>query len=327
MSLHIDGFDQFAEETLLNAALKRAGYTLLSGAPSLGTGRNNTKGLALSAGAFARDHAWLSNDFSAGCAMMFADRGSVTWLELGGEKLVAWASPVNGWTHLNGSTGNALPVKDYWYYYEIALNRTEGVARLYINNRLDVVLPLTPAMQAATEVRVCYGATDVSQFDPEAKGGMSSGRHYDDIYIRDGLRYGPVVVSTRMPTAHTLVEWKHTTGTGTPSEILGTLPPEPLDRFMASDVIGSASRFVSSQNLLSGNKVVATGVLALVRKSPIMEAKLRATIGGDGQAAARSRDEEVDSSYQLKYLTFEEVAGDTPAGIKNTQFGIEVAAP
>lgn len=326
MTLHIDGFDQFYLETRLRDALTRAGY-ILSGTPSLGVGRNSTKGLGLSSGSFARDHAWLSNDFNAGCAMMFADRGSVMWLELGGERLVAWASPVDGWTHLNAATGNALPVKNYWYYYEIELDRTEGVARLYINNRLDVTLPLTPTMQAATEVRVCYGTTSVTEFDPNVPVYTSGNRHYDDIYIRDGLRYGPVVVSTRVPTAHTLVEWNYTSGTGTPSQILGTLPPEPLDRFMASDVIGSKSKFISSQNLLSGNKVVATGVLALVRKSPMMDAKLRATIGGDANATARSRDVEVDASYQLKYLTFEEVAGDTPAGIKNTQFGIEVAAP
>lgn len=327
MSLHIDGFDQFLDETKLSDALLRAGYTLTGGTPTLAIGRNDTKGLACTNGAFARLHPWLSNDFAAGCAMLFADRASVMWLELGGEKLVAWASPVDGWTHLNDVAGNALPVKEYWYYYEIALDRTEGVARLYINNRLDAEIELAPAMQAATEVKVCYGAVALTEFDPDANMNLGARRHYDDIYIRDGLRYGPVVVSTRVPTAHTLVEWNYTSGTGTPSQILGTLPPEPLDRFMASDVIGSKSKFISSQNLLSGNKVVATGVLALVRKSPMMDAKLRATIGGDGQATARSRDVEVDATYQLKYLTFEEVAGDTPAGIKNTQFGIEVAAP
>ena len=344
MTLHMDGFEQFADDPQHREALLRAGYS----SPGNGVGSGGRNGgfcvvVGLDAigggGPLRRMHPWISNNFAAGGAIRMSgdySRGAVLHFKIGSERLVVWTSPEDGWTKLTAvsgdgvteATGDALPTRNTWYYYELTLSRSEGVARMYINNRFDVEVPMTPAMMNATEIEVTYGSLARSVYRPGPSSGWEdSQRLVDDIYIRDGVRYGPVVVSTRTPTSHKLAQWGYTESEGTPSQVLGTMPPEPLDRFMASETVGAKSTFVSSQNLLSGNKVVATGLVALVRKSPSATVRFRGLIGGDGYAAARSETIAVDSTYRLEYLTFEEVPGDTPNGIKNTQFGIEVAAP
>lgn len=326
MTLHFDGFDQFLNEPQFAAAMARAGYNTSGQMPVGVVGRNGTLGVACQNGAFSRVHPWLTNNLAVGCAMQFSDRGSIVWIDFGGdERIVLWTSPDDGLPRLNDDAGGALPVKDTWYYFEVQIDRTGNTASLFINNRADAVTTLTPAMAAATQVTVSFGMLAPSEYRPVTIAD-SSQKRYDDIYIRDGTRLGPVVITTRLPTGVQLSEWLVAGGSNA-ADVLGARPPDPMNAFTASDEVGKQDRFTSNQQLLSTNRIIATGLAVLTRKSPDMAANLRGFIGNNDAAAYRSQDIGVDGDWRLRYLVFDEVGSDTKSGIESAPFGVQIAAP
>jgi hypothetical protein len=143
--------------------------------------------------------------------------------------------------------------------------------------------------------------------------------------MRDGVRLGPISVTTRFPTADTHVEWFNTDTNSSHAQTLSLHPPLPLDHYVASADIGAEDRFTSIQPLVSDNTVVATGVVVLARKSPNLDAKLGVFIGGDADDRSDSRT--VAADWKTQYVCFEAVPTDTPAKITTSEFGFNVTAP
>lgn len=325
MSLHIDGFDQFALDPGPAAALARAGYTLTGTAPVLTPGRVGGSSLAVTQGAIRRAHPWITANFVAGCACRYTGRGSVLWLEFpGGEKLVLWVSPDDGQPRLNTDPTGSLPVLNVWYYFEVVLDRA-GSAGLYVNNRLDGTTTLSTAMVAASEVTVCFGTLAPSEYRPGVTLTDNSAKTYDDIAIRDGARLGPIAIRTRFPNSTDSSDW---TMLGGSSEhgIVSTLPPEPMDKFIAADEVGDQVQFRSNTALPNENPIIATGIVALVRKAPNLDARLLGYIGGEAGAAYRDAVTDVGPTWEMKYLTWGAVGGDTKEGIEGAPFGLQVAS-
>lgn len=332
MKLHIDGFDHFANSSRLRDYLSGAGYKMdRLPQPSIVSGRGDpriSRALSLNSGELRRDAPWTGNKFSFGCALEMGDRGSVMGIRFGldhTDPIVLWFHPDDGQPRLNDQTGGSLPVRWRYYYYEIELNRLAATATLYINNRMELVLPLNETQTSAATLEVTFGSmAEVFQFRPGDSASERFGRIYDDTYIRDGERLGPIVVTTRFPTTEELMEWVvWGPPNATSVDILSAVPPQELDQYISTEYGSKMCRFSSGDALKSPYDVLATGLVALARKAPDANLTLRGFIGGNGNVQYRSQDVSPVNAWRYYYMTFDRVATDTKDNIKQASFGFQ----
>lgn len=321
--IHITGFEEFIGEQSPGAALARADYNV-AGEITMVAGRFSS-GIATQNGMLSRTVPWTTARFSTGFAHQFSDRGSVARITIGTTSLVLWMNPDNGMPMVNDQVGGALPTKNRWYYFEMQIERT-GQVTLFINGRQDMTFALGAAL-AEQEVTVGLGYLSPVTYRPgvDPVPVDTSTKTYDDWYMRDDTRLGPISVTTRFPTADAHVEWFNTNTNSSHAQTLSLHPPQPLDNYVASAVVGAEDRFTSIQPLVSDNDVVATGVVVLARKSPTLDANLGVFIGGD--ADDRSAVKTVGSDWKTQYACFEAVGTDTPDKITTSEFGFNVTAP
>ena len=323
--VHIDGFEQFGRDQAPSNALTRAQYTV-AGAWSVVAGRNGPVAVAARGASLARKMVWSTNTCSFGFAHVFDDRGSVCSLKVGEQQVTLWMNPDTGLPQLNDQAGGALPTKNRWYFYEAQLNRSTGVLTLAINNRVDMsyqlALPIT-----AEEIEVVMGYLAPSVYRPGVVPAPTDNatKTYDDFYVRDGVRLGPIVVTTRFPTTDQHVEWFKAAVTGSHNESLSKLPPQPLDNYVAANVVGAEDRFTSNNALTNANPVLTTGVVVLARKAPTLDARLGVFVGG--AASEREASTNVDGEWRTHYIFFDGRAPDTPASILASEFGFTVSPP
>ncbi len=327
--LHLDGFDQFSGETNVKPALERAGYTC-SGELTVTSGRAaGSYGITSTTGKMERKHPWSGDKFTFGFGCRFTGgRGAMAWLKApNGEELIFWLDPDNGLPYISSAQGGALPIKNTWYYYELTLDRSDSKIELAINNRVDMARGISPTFAAATEITVGMGHRDREEYmvhpTPD-----NSVKVYDDIYIHEGDRKGPMIITTRFPTTDQHIEWYNTNSPDSSASTLSNRPPDPNDQYVAANVMDAQDNFTSSTQLPSDNPILATAVVALTRKSPSLDAKLRVFLGGGTVEGAAYRDQvhEVDSEWKLKYACFDRDTGDTRVGMEAAPFGIQVAS-
>lgn len=306
-------------------ALNRAAY-VANGQWAVVAGRLGPVALSGRQASLLRSMPWLTGRFSFGFAHIFDDRGSACWITVGEQRVVLWMNPDTGLPHLNDQAGGALPTKSRWYFYELDLNRSTGVLTLSINNRVDMTHQLSMPITAQS-VEVGLGYLAPSQYRPGVVPAPvdNAAKTFDDFYMRDGLRLGPIVVSTRFPTTDQHVEWFKAAVTGSHNQSLSMLPPQPLDNYVAANVIGAEDRFTSDTALANSNPVIATGVVVLARKAPTLDARLGVFI--EGAAPDRATDTEVDDQWRTHYLFFDGLSPDTPAEILASEFGFTVSPP
>lgn len=323
--VHLDGFEQFGRDPAPSNALARAQYTPV-GAWAVVAGRLAPVAIAGRNTSLARRMPWSTNTFSFGFAHIFDDRGSAAWLKVGNQRVVLWMNPDTGLPQLNDQAGGALPTKSRWYFYELQLNRSTGVLTLAINNRVDMTyqmaLPIT-----VEEVEVGLGYLAPAEYRPGVVPVPvdNASKTFDDFYMRDGVRLGPVIVSTRFPTTDQHVEWFKASVTGSHNESLSLLPPQPLDKYVAANAVDAEDRFTSNNPLANNNPVLATGVVVLARKAPTLDARLGVFV--EGAAPARETSTEVDGEWRTHYLFFDGLPADTPASILASEFGFTVSPP
>lgn len=325
--IHIDGFEEFRGEQSAAASMIRADY-VATGQWSPVRGRGQAQGCAALSGAlatFSRKHPWTGGKFSFGCAHYFNTRGSVLTFTLGTKKYTLWMNNVTGTPMLNASQGGALPTIVRWYYYEFEIDRAAGTATLYINNKYDSVFQLD-AIGAVNEVDVAMGYRPPNEYRPGEPTVTDAGvKTYDDFYMVDGPRLGPILVTTRFPSGDKNVEWFLAAQTGNHSFALSQEPPDPLNSFVAADIVGKEERFVSSVALPNANPVIATGIIVLARKASSLSAKLGVFIGGQAGAPLRQDTRTVDEGWRTQFVCFERTDGDTAQGINTADFGFNVS--
>jgi hypothetical protein len=322
--IHITGFEEFAGEQSPASALARADY-ITTGTLALVAGRFSS-GITTQNGMLSRKMPWTTDRFSTGFAHQFSDRGSVASLKIGDTALVLWMNPDNGMPMVNDQMGGALPTKNRWYYFEMEITRP-GQVTVFINGRQEMTFALAAAL-AAQEVEVGLGYVAPSSYRPGVTPVPvdSASKTYDDWYMRDDARLGPISVTTRFPNQDAHVEWFNTdAGKSSHANTVSLHPPIPLDHYVASAVIGAEDRFKSIQPLASNNAVVATGIVVMARKSPTFDAKLGVFIGGNAEDRAGART--VGADWKTQYVCFEAVASDTPDKITTSEFGFNVTAP
>lgn len=327
MTIHIDGFEEFAGEQNPATALQRASYTTGGQQWALVAGRiSNSAALSGSKAVLKRTSEFKSPLFSVGFSHQFNGRGSVAWLKLGDVNLVLWLHPDTGIPHLNDYPGGALPTSNRWYYYEIEVERATGIARLYINNRHETQANEL-VVGALEEIEVALGYMPPGEYRKNVTPVPTddSVKTFDDFYIRDGGRLGPIAVTTRFPTADKNVQWFAADPSKSHSASLSLHPPKPLDNYVASNVPGHEDRFTSAQPLANSNAVVATGIVVLARKSPQVSSKLGVFIGGQAGADLREGARTVESDWKTQYVFFDKNDADTVDGITAADFGIKVS--
>lgn len=323
--IHIDGFEQFAGEQSPAAALQRAEY-LTSGQWAL-VGTKNGIGLGGRQSWISRSLVWTSTKFSTGFAHQFDGRGSVAWVKVGNKVVHLWMNPDTGLPNLNENIGGALPTANRLYYYEIEIDRANGLVSLFINNRFDVSYSIGEVAAQLVEVGLGYVQPSVYRPDVTPAPQDNSTKTFDDFYMRDGARLGPIAVTTRFPGIDKHVEWFRADSTKAHAVSMSMHPPKPLDNYVASNLVGAEDAFTSPMALANDNAIVATGLVVLARKSPTLNAKLGVFIGGDDKAQRREVARTVESDWRTQYVAFERNDSDSVQGITETQFGFNVAAP
>lgn len=323
--IHIDGFEQFAGEQSPASALTRAEYQV--GGQWALVGAKNGIGLGGRQSWISRNLVWTTDRFATGFAHTFDARGSVAWVKVGDKVVHLWMNPDTGIPNLNENVGGALPTSNRPYYYEIEIERASGQVSLYINNRLDASYNIGALAAQLVEVGLGYTPPNVYRPNVVPVPVDSSTKTFDDFYMRDGARLGPIAVTTRFPGVDKHVEWFRADPTKAHAVSMSMHPPKPLDNYVASNKVGAEDAFTSPQGLANDNAIVATGVVVLARKSPTLNARLGVFIGGDDKAPRREAARTVESEWRTQYVAFERNESDTVQGMIETQFGFNVAAP
>lgn len=322
--LHIDGFEQFSGISNAAEGMTRAGYGVAGTITPVAGRTPSGRALACQNSRFSRTVPWTeTGSFCTGFAFNMNDRGAVASITAGGERIILWLNPETGTPMLNDVVCGALPRKNVWYYYELTLDKITGFITLLINNKIDIEFPAPLAMFNAAEVLVELGWHDPADYNPSVTDDGST-KTYDDFYIHDGARLKPIVITTRFPSVDSSVEWFKGSSENTHAATVSKLPPDPLDSYIASDLIGARDEFLSSKLLANGNDVVATGIVVMARKSPSLDATLGVFIGGPGGAQLRQASREVEADWRTQYVCFEQIESDTKANIESSPFGLVV---
>lgn len=327
--LHMDGFEQYAGEPSLTIPLGRAQYSV-SGTWGAVSGRGTNSRAIAGQGCFIQRRVdWKADKdkLSFGFACNFTARGSMAVFKCGGVDLTFWINSVTGMPQLNNVVGGALPTKSLYYYYEIEIDRASGLCSLFINNRFDCSISFGPGSMSAEFADIRLGFRAPHEYRPGVTPVPTDTgvKNYDDFYIRDNTRFGPIMISTRFPDIDVVTDWFKAGDESTHAATLARLPPEPLDRYVAADTIGKEERFISNDPLANTNSVIATGLVVMARKSPSLNAKLEVFMAGT--VTQRGDKRAVESEWLTQFVCFEFVQGDTIQNVQNSTFGVSVSAP
>lgn len=325
MTIFIDGFEQFKNAQPLIEKLTRAGYAPgFNGAVAMANGRRaNTQAFQTTDGVVRRTWPWTGRYFSTGAAIMMQNRGNLMTLTLGSEKVVAWIDIAQGLPMLNTVAGGSMPWTKTWYYIELLVDRTLSRASLWLNGRLEVDgLAISPSAAAAEEITVSWGTQHpgIPMGNIPLNGGIVL---YDDVYIRDGARLGPLAVTTRFPTSSGPVAWEPSPDAPNNHEAVSLIPPKELDVNVSAATPGATDYYQSTATLPNGNTIVVTGLCVLARKAPALDARLGLFIQGNG-VAPRAGAIDLEATWKTRYLTFDQQLTDTQPGIEGASFGIKV---
>lgn len=309
MALYIDGFEQFDKADSPGSEMRLAGYEVV-GSIQTGTGRKGGRSLVLSSSSVAKAWEWSEDMFSVGFAVKFTTRGPL--LEMSGGILLT-LDKLSGRPVFNGINGNAGPVKDRWYYVEVRLRRGARAIDLFFNGKLDTTVTMSEEVAANTSM-ICR----LNPFDKAGIDGDSGTRNYDDFYMNNGDTAKPIQITTRFPDKDADPnEWAPSEGpTADHFAMVGKLPTDKLDRYLIGNVSGAEESFTSSTLLPDDNRIVAIGLVSLLRKTTVDN--LTVTARFDGRDVLIS---DIPMEWQYRYTQFP-LDGDTKSSIEGAEFGV-----
>lgn len=223
--------------------------------------------------------------------------------------------------------GQAVPARNVWYYYELVIDPVGLTADLYINDTLDLTVPLDPAVAEMTSFDVTWIAEN---------GAVT---RIDDVYMVDTStpnsaqlvdRLGPIAIPLRLPRADVLTEWTPSSGTQH-WPLVGLLPPS-TESYIRSATSGAQDLFTSDTPLPDGagsvdNPILAVGVIALAQKGDIDNRQLGLAIGAPGPTQLVAVDTVLSVVPEYSYAVFERAPGNLPWTVENTEttpFGVVV---
>lgn len=296
MLIFMDGFDQLRGWADVKDGLEKCGYTV-TGTPTMETGRVATQ-LALS----LNDTASMSRTITSGATKVvfgFAFRAvgkRHTLFTVDNVVTLTW-NEENGKLGINGGTGTAILLLDLWYYIEIVIDKTTSVVEVYVNNGLDITAALPSSAMAVTNYKMTWSGVATSQYmiDDVVFIDNSTGKYQD--------RFGPVQITSRLPTADVDKEWSPSTGNDHYPLVYNQPPIE--DRFIQSNESGAIDTFLSNTVVPNTAQIIAVGLTVLNKKSDVDNRQLGMVIGQKGQPQKEVIDTMLSTTEKYSYAVFE----------------------
>lgn len=260
--LFIDGLEQFAFEAGSDAFMRRAGYKV-NGGMSWGAGRKNGSAAILARQSFSRTVTQGGN-FATGVAIKIFKRGGLLSVTNGTDTIVLSAEIDTGllklsWDEDTFDVGYVMPLPNRWYYFELEFDSASNRVKTYVNGKLDVTLNL-PTSFLQPDMTVQW-----RHFTDNDFGSMA----FDDIYITDNGRIGPVTVTTRFPRKDVTAEWQSSIDGGQHADIMGIVPPDLVERFIFSGQADAVDSYNSDFPLSEETEVKGVSVVTLLRKATV----------------------------------------------------------
>ncbi|QPZ53253.1 virion structural protein [Achromobacter phage vB_AchrS_AchV4] len=328
--LHMDGFDQFANingAAATSTTLATAGYeSTTSGTDSLVVTQGREAGsfaIRLRQDSTTGNAASLSKTISTadpvvtfGFAYMATERSKIVQIE----GLIDLEWPVG--CRLNGVDGEAIPIRNIWYYYELQVDKTAQMLRLYINNRLDIEAPLPAEAGPMTVYKLKFGSG--------VTGTAKATQLIDDLVMSDtagtdfNARKGPIAITTRFPQADATADWEGSVA-GPLWPLVSKRPPE-ASSYIQSNTSGNEATFTSATPLPNDSPVYALGIVTRALKTDI-DKRTIGLVWGDGDNRLEKINAELTTENKYYYALFEAPAPGqawTKEIVESNSFGVKV---
>lgn len=319
MLIHMDGFEQFRNmpTTVLLAEMAAADY-VVSGEMTIGPGRNSdTRALVMgtvNTGASVKRTFESSAPLTViGFAYMAeTDRNNIVAITNG--ITLQWPDKLQ----IGTAKGNITPVLGVWYYYEIVIDKTQGQISIYINNVLDLAVPI-PA-----------GMTNMSSFECTWAAPAKSVKRLDDVFVLNNgagapvSRVGPQAITMRLPTADFLKEWSPATGDDH-FAMVDNLPPLETEFIKSSDS-GAQDLFKAGASVGTGT-ITAVGVIVRARKNDIDARQMGVVVGPKGATQKENLITNLDTKPKYFYSFFAQAPGNVAwdnTNLQDAPFGVVV---
>lgn len=222
--------------------------------------------------------------------------------------------------------GASVPIRNTWYYYEVVIDKANDTITLYVNDTLDLTVPLPAAGLAMTDYVLTW----------EAENGAVA--RIDDLYLLDSditggatltNRLKPISVPLRMPTADVNVNWD-ASAPGPHWPLVGLLPPSTAS-YVRSATSGEQDLYSSDTPLPAGAgtvdmPIIAVGVVVLAQKSDLDARQLGLVVGDVGNQI-EVIDTTLSTTNEYSTAIFEKAPGGVAwdaGNVVSTPFGITV---
>lgn len=311
MNLFFDGFEQFNLAPDIASSMRKAGYTVGGGSIATNVGRVGGKSISTYRTSIGRSLPWTGDKFSFGFACKFTARGGICSFTGG----ILIMDSVNGLPSFLGVTGGSIPVKARWYYYEVEFTRSTRQVEVFINNKSQGTAAMPDTLYGANEVTVALNAYNAptSVENPSEGDKDSATRIYDDFYMREDARLTPIQVTTRFPTDDVRTDWQVIPEGIAHSQAVGKLPVDELDRYILTNKDMAVDSFSSTDKLPDDHPVLATGAIALLRKTDADGSTVDLAVGSKGSSIS-----DLSTKWKYYYRAWDADANDTPASVNDS---------
>ncbi|QJI52249.1 hypothetical protein [Cronobacter phage JC01] len=314
MATFIDGFEQFDGDRTA-ALMRMAGYSV--GGVTLAAGRKgNSRSVSCYRATLSRAWSMVDNLLTLGFAVKFDQRGPLLSVGSGANQLYLWVDPETGLVNLGtglaaGTPGYINPLKNRWYYFELQLDKSTSKATLFVNGKQDISIPLPSFITGNLTVLLNPFQLFVA---PKEDYGT---RLYDDLYLNDGPRLGPIQVTSRFATADgSKTGWSFD---GAATRWQAVSPPiNELDKFIYTAIDGNENSFISGTSLPDNNPIRYLQLVTLFRKATSDPMSLDFNIGSQVK-----RESNISRDWTFRY-TMMSASGYDADSIKAAEFGVKL---
>lgn len=320
MLIHMDGFEQFSNmpATMLKTEMTAAGYTLTDSV-TIANGRNaDTKAIMLGTSNLPGS---VTRKFSSGAPKTVigfayvADTARQDILSIKNGLVLGWPDKIQ----IGSAKGNVTPVLGVWYYYELVIDKDAASVAVYINNVLDLTVPLPTSMANMNDFEVTWAAPEKSV------------KRLDDVFVLNNNsggtptdRVGPQAILLRLPDSDVLKEWNPSDGDDH-FALVDNLPPDDK-QFIKSNTSGAQDLFKSG-TAVGSQKITAVGVIVRARKNDIDARQMGVVVGPKGSTQKENLITALDTTPKYYYSFFPLAPGGAAwdnTNLQDAPFGVVV---
>jgi len=133
-----------------------------------------------------------------------------------------------------------------------------------------------------------------------------------------------VTVSTRLPTGVWEDEWQ-VSGAPNAQRAVGEMPFDEMNRYIAEEIAGNTTAFVSNKIIQQDYPILATGLVMVARKPDNLARAIEVSISqNNGHVTPRSRVVQVGNAWDMHYIQFSQNPSDTPELLQASPFAVKL---